>query len=127
MKRDAIVKILDKFVDGFHEYDLDKVVSMFAENGTAQSWTGQRLVGRAAIREEGAKEFFNKQSGEIRWTMERVDVDEAMNVAWSVWTMHHTKDGKTVNVRGCDTFEFDQDGLIIRQAAYVISEQPKPY
>jgi ketosteroid isomerase-like protein len=127
MTRNEIVKKLDTFVAAFHNYDLETVVAMFAENGSAQQWTGQQVIGRKAIREEGSKEFFNKQNGEISWTIERVDVDESANVAWSIWTMHHTKDGKTTNMRGCDTFEFDKDGLIVRNAAYVISDQPKSF
>ncbi len=126
MTRDEIVKKLDMFVEAFHSYDLETVVSMFAEDGSAQPWTGTAVVGRNAIREEGSKEFFNDKNGKVRWTVERVDVDEAHNIAWSVWTMHHSKDGTTTRFRGCDTFEFDQNGLIVRNAAYVISEQPKP-
>jgi ketosteroid isomerase-like protein len=124
MKRAEIVKKLEAFVECFHTLDLDGVISMFAENGSAEHWTRQKLVGRQAIREE-MRHFFNPAMGRIHYEVERVDVDESANVAWSVWVMTLTKDGTASVMHGCDTFEFDNNGLITRNAVFVKTDQPK--
>ena len=124
MKRIEMIKILEAFVECFHTQDLDRVISMFAENGSAEHWTRQKLVGRPAIREE-MRHFFDPARGRIHWDIERVDVDESANVAWSVWSMTLTKDGTAAVLHGCDTFEFDSHGLITRNAVFVKTDQPK--
>ena len=124
MKRAEIVKKLEAFVECFHTLDLDGVISMFAENGSAEHWTRQKLVGRQAIKEE-MRQFFNPAMGRVHWDIERVDVDESTDVAWSVWSMTITKDGTAAVMHGCDTFEFDSHGLITRNAVFVKTDQPK--
>jgi ketosteroid isomerase-like protein len=123
MTKAEILKTLDNFVDGFHKCDLERVIAMFAENGTAEHWTMDKLEGRRAIREQ-MQHFFNPEAGTIHWDIVRVDIDEATNVAWSIWIMTVTKDGQSSQMHGCDTFEFDKQGLIARNAVYVKTNQP---
>jgi len=122
MNRSEIESRLHAFVEYFHDNDPDGAAAMFAEDGVAQHWTGQKVIGRAAIRKELTPFFEEGQV--LRYDVERVDVDEENNVAWSIWTMTLTRGETTTIMRGVDTFEFE-DGLIKRNAVYMQTDQPQ--
>ena len=118
MTRDKIIKKLEEFLEHFHSYNLDAAVAMFAENATAEHPNGDLARGRKEIRAQLAP-YFSRQMGEGHWEIERNDVDESNNIAWSVWTMTLTNPAGTVKLRGCETFEFNNDGLITRQSVFI--------
>ena len=118
MTRDQIVQKLEDFLNHFHAYNLEAVVAMFAENATAEHPNGDLATGRKEIREQLAP-YFSRQMGDGHWDIERTDVDEPNNIAWSVWTMTLTSPGRTTTLRGCETFEFNNEGLITRQSVFV--------
>lgn len=121
MTRQEIEDKLHLFVEHFHNKDRDAAAAMFAEDGQAQHWTGERIVGRAAI--HAALEPFFAEGQSIHYDVERVDVDESANVAWSIWTATMTNPQGAVIMKGVDTFEF-ADGLIVRNAVFMQTAAP---
>jgi steroid delta-isomerase-like uncharacterized protein len=110
---------LQAFLDAFNAHDVDAVMSFFADDcvmdmprGPAPG--GQRLVGKAQVR-AGIQTRFDGipdiHYGEDRhWTCGERGVSE--------WTIRGTRrDGGSIEVRGCDLFEFT-DGRISRKDSF---------
>jgi len=123
MKREILETKMHEFVEYFHVYDHAKAMDMFAEDAVAHHFTGEKWVGREAIR-EATRGYFAKEFGEVFFDVGRVDVDEGRNILWSQWVMKLTKDGFTASIPGVDTFEFGEDLLIIRNSVFVKSTKP---
>jgi ketosteroid isomerase-like protein len=118
---------LKAILDAFNAHDLDAIMQFFADDCSLDMprgpdpW-GQRLVGKAAVREGLATRFKGlpdvHYSDDRHWT--------SGNMAFSEWLLTGTTlDGVSVRVRGCDHYEF-RDGKVVRKDAYwKIIEKPR--
>ena len=120
------VETLKQFVAAFNAHDLDKVMSFFADDCELMlprgpdPW-GKRYVGKAEVRKGLATRFEGipdvHYGDDTHWI--------SGNHAVSQWTLTGTtKDGKKINVRGCDLLEF-RDGKIIRKDSYWKIVEPR--
>ena len=111
---------LQGFLDAFNAHDVDAIMSFFTDDcvldlprGPAPG--GRRMVGREQVREgiqsrlDGIPDV---QYGDDRhW----VCGDRAV----SEWTLRGTqRDGRPIEVRGCDLFELAGDGRIRRKDSF---------
>jgi len=104
---------LQAFLEAFNAHDVDAVMSFFAEDcvfdtprGPAPG--GRHLVGKQEVR-EGIQARFDgipdiRYGDERHWTCGHRGVSE--------WTIRGTQlDGESIEVRGCDLFEFNGDKI----------------
>ena len=112
-------EVLQRFLDAFNDHDVDTIMSFFAEDcvfemprGPAPG--GRRLVGKEQVREG------------IRSRLDGIpDVHYGDDRHWacgdrgvSEWTIRGTQvDGRRIEVRGCDLFEFT-GGKISRKDSF---------
>jgi ketosteroid isomerase-like protein len=115
----ASVETLEAVADAFNAHDLDAIMEFFAEDCSldmprgADPW-GQRLVGKAAVRDGLASRF--KGLPDVHYGDARHWVSGDFGV--SEWLLTGTThDGRPVRVRGCDHWEF-RDGKIVRKDSY---------
>jgi ketosteroid isomerase-like protein len=115
----ASVETLEAIGDAFNAHDLDAIMEFFAEDCSLdmprgpEPW-GQRLTGKAAVREGLASRF--KGLPDVHYGDARHWVSGDFGV--SEWLLTGTThDGQPVCVRGCDHWEF-RDGKIIRKDSY---------
>lgn len=121
------IATLKRFVAAFNAHDLDAVMSFFADDCELMlprgpdPW-GQKYVGKAEVRKGLATRF--EGIPDVHYGDDQHWISG--NHAVSQWTLTGTtKDGKKINVRGCDLLEF-RDGKIIRKDSYwKIVEKPK--
>ena len=118
---------LKAILDAFNAHDLDAIMQFFADDCSLDMprgpdpW-GQRVVGKAAVREGLATRFKGlpdvHYSDDCHWTSGKM--------AFSEWLLTGTTpDGVPVRVRGCDHYEF-RDGKVVRKDAYwKIVEKPR--
>ena len=111
---------LEEFLAAFNAHDEDGVMQFFADDCVFETprgthpW-GERLVGREAVR-AGVQGRFD--------TIPDVRYDDAEHWlvdghAVSKWSLRGTTtDGDRIDVRGCDLFDLDQNGLITRKDSY---------
>ena len=115
----ASVEVLRQILDAFNRHDLDAIMEFFAEDAVFESPRGAeprgtRFSGKDRVREGLAARFKGIP-----------DVDYGDDIHWacgnrgvSEWTLTGTTtEGVTVNVRGCDLWEF-RDGKIVRKNSY---------
>lgn len=115
----ATVKMLDRFADAWNRHDVDALMSMmtddcvFEASGGSQV-DGQRSEGKEAVRVAYAAVF--AAFPDAHWANARHFV--AGNRGVSEWTFAGTqKDGKRVEVTGCDLFTL-RDGKIAIKNSY---------
>ena len=113
------VETLKAVTDAFNAHDLDAIMEFFAEDCSLDMprgpdpW-GQRLTGRAAVREGLSARF--KGLPDVHYGDARHWVSGDFGV--SEWLLTGTThDGQPVRVRGCDHWEF-RDGKIVRKDSY---------
>ena len=106
--------------DAFNRHDLDTIMACFADDCVLETprgtepW-GSRFVGTDEVRRGLTARFEG---------MPDVRYDDGDHVAcghrgFSEWTIRGTTvDGERVEVRGCDLWTFDDDGLITRKDSY---------
>lgn len=123
MNRDQISKLMDKLLGHFDNLDLDGVCNMFAEDAKAENFTGQKASSRAEIRETMAP-YFAGALGAMKFDVHDIDIDEQRRVVWTGWVLNLTNGDVTVQLPGADTFEFNEDGMIVRNSVYCKSVQP---
>jgi ketosteroid isomerase-like protein len=120
------VETLNEFVTAFNAHDLDAVMNFFADDCELlmprgpEPW-GQRYAGKAEVRKGLATRF--EGVPDVHYG----DVENWVsgNHGVSRWTLTGTtKDGKKINVRGCDLLEF-RDGKIVRKDSYWKMVEPK--
>ena len=125
-QQSATVETLNQFVAAFNAHDLDAVMNFFADDCELlmprgpEPW-GQRYVGKAEVRKGLATRFEgipDVHYGEVEnWV--------SGNHGVSRWTLTGTtRDGKKINVRGCDLLEF-REGKIVRKDSYWKIVEPK--
>jgi ketosteroid isomerase-like protein len=112
---------LVELCDAFNAHDLDKIMSMFADDCVLETPRGvepcgTRRVGRAAVREGLAARFVGLP--DVQYNDGEHFADEAANAGMSRWRLTGTQpDGKRLEVFGCDFFTF-RDGLVTRKDSY---------
>jgi ketosteroid isomerase-like protein len=120
------VESLKQLVAAFNAHDLDAVTDFFADDCEVLMprgpgpW-GHRYVGKAEVRRGLATRFEGipdvHYGDDEHWV--------SGNHGVSRWTLTGTtKDGKKIEVRGCDLLEF-RDGKIIRKDSYWKIVEPK--
>ncbi|QYN32320.1 nuclear transport factor 2 family protein [Pseudonocardia sp. DSM 110487] len=115
----ASVEMLEAVADAFNAHDLDAIMEFFAEDCSLdmprgpEPW-GQRLTGKAAVREGLAARF--KGLPDVHYGDARHWVSGDLGV--SEWLLTGTAHGgRQIRVRGCDHWEF-RDGKIVRKDSY---------
>lgn len=113
------VATLKAITAAFNAHDLDAILEFFAEDCSfdmprgPEPW-GQRFAGKAAVREALAGRF--RGLPDVHYGEDRHWVAGDFGV--SEWLLTGTTlDGRRVEVRGCDHWEF-RDGLVMRKDSY---------
>lgn len=126
MSDERLVEILQEVLDAFNRHDLDAIMSYFAEDAVFEAprgsdpW-GRRFVGKGDLRRGLAARFEGIPNVHYRdddhFACGRRGVSE--------WTITGTSvDGVKIEVRGCDIWAFDADGLIIRKDSFWKIREP---
>jgi len=116
---EVTVDTLKRIVEAFNRHDLDAIMGFFADDCVLEMprgphpW-GQRFVGKTQVREGLASRFAGLP--DVHYGQDSHWVSGTKGV--SEWTLTGTvPDGKRVEVRGCDHFEF-RDGKVVRKDSY---------
>jgi taurine dehydrogenase small subunit len=111
--------LLERFADAWNRHDLDALMSMMTDDGVFEASAGpdvngERSEGKQAVRAAYAAVF--ETFPDAHWANARHFI--AGNRAVSEWTFTGTrKDGKRVEVTGCDLFTV-RDGKIAIKNSY---------
>jgi steroid delta-isomerase-like uncharacterized protein len=114
-----LFKLLDRFADAWNRHDLDALMSMMTDDCVFEASAGplvdgQRSEGQQAVRAAYAAVF--EAFHDAHWASARHFI--VGNRGVSEWTFTGTqKDGKRVEVTGCDLFTF-RDGKIAIKNSY---------
>jgi steroid delta-isomerase-like uncharacterized protein len=107
--------------EAFNAHDLDRIMTFFADDCVLemprgpQPW-GARFEGKQAVRQGLASRF--EGLPDVHYGSDEHFVDSALSTGISKWTLTGTaRDGKRVEVRGCDFYTF-RDGQVTRKDAY---------
>ena len=126
MSDERQVRVLHEVLDAFNRHDLDAIMSYFAEDAVFETprgsdpW-GRRFVGKAGVRQGLAARFDGipdvHYGEDSHFACARRGVSE--------WTITGTSvDGLRIEVRGCDIWAFDADGLITRKDSFWKIREP---
>ena len=113
------IGMLDRFADAWNRHDLDALMSMMTDDCVFQASAGpdvdgQRSEGKQAVRVAYASVF--ETFSDAHWAQARHFIAADRGV--SEWTFTGThKDGRRVEVTGCDLFTF-RDGKIAVKNSY---------
>jgi ketosteroid isomerase-like protein len=107
--------------DAFNAHDLDRIMEYFSDDcvlemprGT-ERW-GSRFEGKTNVREAISTRF--EGLPDVHYGNAEHFVDLAANTGISKWTLTATtREGKRVEVQGCDFYTF-QTGKVIRKDSY---------
>jgi len=114
-----LLKLLDRFADAWNRHDLDALMAMMTDDCVFQASAGldidgQRSEGLHSVRGAFAAVF--AAFPDAHWANPRHFVTADRGV--SEWTFTGTnRDGKRVEVTGCDVFTF-RDGKIAVKNSY---------
>src|SRR5687767_4613139 len=118
-KMTITVETMKQVLGAFNRHDLDAIMEFFADDCSfdfprgPEPW-GQRFVGKAQVREALAGRF--KGIPDVHYGDDRHWVADDFGV--SEWTLTGTTAaGVSVNVRGCDLWEFS-NGKVVRKDSY---------
>lgn len=118
-KMTVTVDTLKQILEAFNRHDLDAIMEFFSDDCSfdmprgPELW-GQRFIGKEQVREALASRF--KGIPDVHYGDDRHWVADNRGV--SEWTITGTTTaGVTLNVRGCDLWEFS-NGKIIRKDSY---------
>lgn len=117
--------MLGAFADAWNRHDVDALMSMMTDDGVFESSAGstvngERYEGKQAVRAAYASVFTTYP--DAHWGNARHFV--AGDRGFSEWTFTGTmKDGKRVEVTGCDLFTF-RDGKIALKNSYRKNRPP---
>jgi ketosteroid isomerase-like protein len=113
------LRLLERLAEAFNEHDLDKIMEFFSDDCSldmprgSDAW-GTRYIGKAAVREGLQKRF--EMLPDVHYGDIRHFATENMGV--SEWLVTGTlSSGDSVNVRGCDHYEF-RGGRVVRKDSY---------
>lgn len=118
-QRTASEGMLREILGAFNRHDLDAIMSYFADDCTfdmprgSERW-GKRFVGKDQVREGLASRFIGMP--DVHYAEDRHFVCDNRGV--SEWRLTGTTaSGASVDVRGCDLWEF-ADGTVVRKDSY---------
>jgi ketosteroid isomerase-like protein len=112
------IKLLDRFADAWNRHDVDALMSMMTDDGVFEASggsqvDGQRSEGKQAVRAAYAAVFDTYP--DAHWANPKYFV--VGNRGVSEWTFTGTqKDGKRVEVTGCDLFTFRGGKIAIKNS-----------
>jgi ketosteroid isomerase-like protein len=101
-----IRRLLDELCNAFNQHDLDRIMSLFADDCFLEMPRGNapwesRFEGKEAVRKALAGRF--EGLPDVHYGSAEHYVDESSGAGISRWTLTGTpKNGKRVEVRGCD-------------------------
>ena len=112
---------LVELCDAFNAHDLDRIMMFFAEDCVLEMprgdkpW-GSRAEGKQAVRAALAGRF--EGLPDVHYGDGEHFVDAAAKTGMSKWTLTGTaRDGRRIEVRGCDFYTF-RDGKVARKDSY---------
>ncbi|HVZ02412.1 MAG TPA: nuclear transport factor 2 family protein [Dongiaceae bacterium] len=112
---------LEDLCDAFNAHDLDRIMALFSDDCVLEMprggapW-GSRFEGRRKVREGLAARF--EGLPDVHYGDAEHFVDSAADTGISKWTLTGTtREGKKVEVRGCDFYTF-RDGKVVRKDSY---------
>jgi ketosteroid isomerase-like protein len=112
---------LNGLCDAFNAHDLDRIMGFFADDCVLEMprgnkpW-GSRFEGKQNVRDALATRF--EGLPDVHYGDEEHFVDAAANTGMSKWILTGTtREGKSVEVHGCDFYTF-RDGKVIRKDSY---------
>ena len=120
MSDDRQVDVLREVIDAFNRHDLDAILSHFAEDCVFEAPRGpdrhgRRFVGKEEVRRGLAARFEGIPN--VHYGDDSHFAHGTRGV--SEWTITGTTvDGVVVDVRGCDLWTFDSDGLVTRKDSF---------
>lgn len=120
---------LKAFLDAFNRHDLDEVMNYFTEDCTfdlpkGPNPFGTRYKGKAEVREGVGSRF--RGIPDVHYGEDRHFVSTSGDRGVSEWLLTGTATtGERIEVRGCDLFEFAEDGKIRVKDSYWKIVQPK--
>ena len=139
---ESIAAILERFVAGFNDNDLDAVMAFFAEDAVYAPGDGKEHRGKAAIR-EAFRPQFEGAYGAMTFVVSDRLVDETGRKAAIRWACHHDL-GRATGSRGLllrwcfralygarfgwygmDVFHFDERGQIAGKFTYANYSLPQ--
>jgi steroid delta-isomerase-like uncharacterized protein len=107
--------------EAFNAHDLDRIMTYFADDCVLEMprgphpW-GARFEGKQAVRQGLASRF--EGLPDVHYGDDEHFVDADLRTGISKWTLTGTaRDGKRVEVRGCDFYTF-RDGQVTRKDSY---------
>lgn len=119
--RTVTVGTLKRILEAFNNHDLDAIMEYFSDDCSfdfprgPEPW-GQRFIGKDQVREALTSRFKSIPDVHYRNDQHWVSADAHMGV--STWTLTGTTTlGVSLEVRGCDLWEF-QNGKVTRKDSY---------
>jgi ketosteroid isomerase-like protein len=126
MLEERRVEVLRDVLAAFNRHDLDGIMSYFADGAVfetprgADRW-GRRFVGKEEVRRGLAARFEGIPNVHYGDDDHFASADRGL----SEWTLTGTAlDGTPIEVRGCDIWTFDPDGLITRKDSFWKIREP---
>jgi taurine dehydrogenase small subunit len=122
MTRVLTVEYIQEIVEAFNSRDVEKIASYFAPDATfyasrGPAVDGARIHGREAIKKYLGDRF--KLIPDMRWDpVEDYVVDQTRAV--SVWVVRGTENGKRIEARGVDLWEFKGDKVLNKDTYWKI-------
>jgi ketosteroid isomerase-like protein len=107
--------------EAFNAHDLDRIMTYFADDCVLEMPRGSepygsRFEGKRSVREALATRF--ERLPDVHYGSDEHFVDTVANTGISKWVLSGTRrDGKRIEVRGCDFYTFRND-LVIRKDSY---------
>jgi uncharacterized protein (TIGR02246 family) len=135
----SIAGVLDRFVAGFNDDDLDRVMAFFTEDAVYRPGDGSEHRGKAAIRAAFLPQFSGAY-GRMRFVVDDRVVDEGARKAAIRWVCQHDLAtarpplrrwlftllyGRRCGWYGTDIFHFDEAGLITGKFTYANYSRPQ--
>ena len=120
------IEILERMLDAFNAHDLDEIMRFFVDDCVLEMprgpdpW-GRRFDGRDRVREGLATRFAGIP--DVHYGEDRHWISE--NRGCSEWLLTGTStEGRRIEVRGCDLFEFSGDKVVRKDSYWKIVEGP---
>ena len=114
--------ILLELCAAFKAHDLDRIMELFADECVLDMprgpdpW-GSRYEGKAAVRGALAGRF--EGLPDVHYGAAQHFADAAAQTGISKWTLTGTtRDGRKIEVHGCDFYTFRADGKVLRKDSY---------
>lgn len=139
----SIADSVERFVAGFNDNDLDRIMEFFAEDAVYRPGDGKEYRGRSAIRAAFTPQFTGA-FGRMTFVVDDRVVDERARKATIRWVCHHDFSGAHGRAMpllqrwlyrlmfgprcgwlGTDIFHFDDQGKITGKFSYANYKRPQ--